>query len=68
MIYPQLVDEYVETGKVKFSFVNVLFHGKESTLGSIAAESVFERSPDYIGTSIKLCLMHSLLKIIMHNG
>ena len=46
MIYPQLVDEYVETGKVKFSFVNVLFHGKESTLGSIAAESVFERSPD----------------------
>lgn len=45
MIYPQLVDEYVETGKVKFSFVNVLFHGKESTLGSIAAESVFKRNP-----------------------
>ena len=46
MIYPKLVDEYIETGKVKFSFVNVLFHGKESTLGSIAAESVFERNPD----------------------
>ena len=46
MIYPKLVDEYIETGKVKFSFVNVLFHGKESTLGSIAAESVYERSPD----------------------
>lgn len=45
MIYPKLVDEYIETGKVNFSFVNVLFHGKESTLGSIAAESVFERSP-----------------------
>lgn len=45
MIYPQLVDEYVETGKVKFSFVNVLFHGNESTLASIAAESVYERSP-----------------------
>lgn len=45
MIYPKLVDEYVETGKVKFSFVNVLFHGNESTLASIAAESVYERSP-----------------------
>ena len=46
MIYPKLVNDYIETGTVKFSFVNVLFHGKESTLGSIAAESVFERNPD----------------------
>ncbi len=44
-VYPKLVEEYIETGKVKFSFVNVLFHGKESTLASIAAESVFERNP-----------------------
>ncbi|QUW20945.1 DsbA family protein [Sporosarcina sp. Marseille-Q4063] len=46
MIYPKLVDDYIETGKVKFSYVNVLFHGEESTLGSIAAESVYERNPD----------------------
>ncbi len=46
MIYPKLVNDYIETGKVKFSFVNVLFHGKESTLASIAAESVYERNPD----------------------
>lgn len=46
MIYPKLVDDYIETGKVEFSFINVLFHGKESTLASIAAESVYERSPD----------------------
>ncbi len=45
MIYPKLVNDYIETGQVKFSFVNVLFHGKESTLASIAAESVYERSP-----------------------
>ena len=45
-IYPKLVDDYIETGKVKFSYVNVLFHGQESTLGSIAAESVYERTPD----------------------
>ncbi|WP_318618153.1 DsbA family protein [Sporosarcina sp. YIM B06819] len=44
-IYPKLVNDYIETGTVKFSFVNVLFHGKESILGSIAAESVFERNP-----------------------
>ncbi|REB04771.1 DsbA family protein [Sporosarcina sp. BI001-red] len=45
-IYPELVKDYIETGQVKFSFVNVLFHGEESTLASIAAESVFERNPD----------------------
>ncbi|PID04654.1 MULTISPECIES: DsbA family protein [unclassified Sporosarcina] len=45
MIYPKLVTDYIETGTVQFSFVNVLFHGDESTLGSIAAESVLERSP-----------------------
>lgn len=46
IIYPKLVNDYIDTGKVNFSFVNVLFHGKESTLGSIAAESVYERNPD----------------------
>lgn len=45
-VYPELVKDFIETGKVKFSFVNVLFHGKESTLASIAAESVFERKPE----------------------
>lgn len=44
-IYPKLVNDYIETGIVEFSFVNVLFHGKESILASIAAESVYERSP-----------------------
>src|SRR5699024_12359868 len=29
-----------------FSYVNVLFHGEESTLGSLAAESVFKQNPD----------------------
>ena len=45
MIYPKLVDDYINTGKVKLSFINVLFHGQESTLASIAAESVYERNP-----------------------
>lgn len=45
-IYPQLVKDYVDTGKVKFSYLNVLFHGKESELGSLAAESVYKQNPD----------------------
>lgn len=45
-IYPMLVNDYVDTGKVKFSFINVLFHGEESKLGSLAAESVYKQNPD----------------------
>ncbi|MCG3419711.1 MULTISPECIES: DsbA family protein [Oceanobacillus] len=45
-IYPQLVSDYVDTGKVKFSFINVLFHGEESKLGSLAAESVYNQNPE----------------------
>lgn len=45
-IYPQLIKDYVDTGDVKFSYINVLFHGDESVLASIAAESVFLQSPE----------------------
>ncbi|KGR87973.1 dihydroneopterin aldolase [Ureibacillus massiliensis 4400831 = CIP 108448 = CCUG 49529] len=46
MIYPQLVEDYVLTGDVKFSYVNVLFHGKESILASLGAESVYKQDPE----------------------
>jgi len=42
----QLMEDYVDTGKVKFSFINVLFHGEESKLGSLAAESILKQNPD----------------------
>lgn len=45
-IFSQLKSEYVDTGKVKFSYINVLFHGEESKLGSLAAESIFKQKPD----------------------
>ena len=45
-IFPQLVNDYVDTGEVKFSYINTLFHGQESTLASMAAESVLKQSPD----------------------
>ncbi|MBM7660042.1 protein-disulfide isomerase [Bacillus mesophilus] len=45
-VFHDLVSEYVDTGKVKFVYVNVLFHGKESQLGSLAAETVLQQNPD----------------------
>jgi protein-disulfide isomerase len=45
-VYPDLVKDYVDTGKVKFSYINTLFHGKESELAALAAESVWKNSPD----------------------
>lgn len=47
MIYPQLEKDFIATGKVKFMFVNVLFHGEESERGSLAAETVWKLFPEY---------------------
>lgn len=44
-IFPRLTKDYIDTGKVKFSYRNVTFHGEESMLASIAAESVFAQDP-----------------------
>ncbi|MDZ5474175.1 DsbA family protein [Bacillus sp. 31A1R] len=46
-IFPQLIEDYVDKGKVKFSYVNVLFHEEESILGSLAAESVYKQNSDF---------------------
>lgn len=45
-VYPQLVNDYVDSGKVKFVYINVLFHGQESALGAAAAEAVWKQNPD----------------------
>lgn len=44
--FPQLLKEYVEKGNVKFSYINVLFHGEESKLGALAAEAIYKQSPE----------------------
>ncbi|MEC5424802.1 DsbA family protein [Virgibacillus sp. C22-A2] len=44
--FPQLIEDYVDTGKVQFAYINVLFHGEESKLGSLAAESVYKQNPE----------------------
>ncbi|MBP1993727.1 DsbA family protein [Paenibacillus eucommiae] len=45
-ILPQLTESYIDTGKAKFSYVNVLFHGEESTVGALAGEAVLANTPD----------------------
>lgn len=45
-IYPQLVEDYVLTGDVKFSYVNVLFHGDESVIAALGAESVYKQDSE----------------------
>ncbi|WP_249317088.1 DsbA family protein [Bacillus sp. FJAT-50079] len=45
-IYPQLEKEYIKTGKITFSYMNVLFHGEESILASLASESVYKHHPE----------------------
>lgn len=45
-VFPELEKEFIQTGKAKFSFINVLFHGNESILASMASESVYKQDPD----------------------
>ncbi|WP_050182493.1 DsbA family protein [Domibacillus robiginosus] len=46
VVYPKLVKDYIDTGKAKFSYINVLFHGEESVLAALASESVYKQDPE----------------------
>lgn len=45
-IFPRLQQDYIDTGKVNFAFINTLFHGAGSQLTALAAESIFKKDPD----------------------
>lgn len=45
-VFPQLEKEFIKKGKASFSYINVLFHGEESTLAALASESVYKQDPD----------------------
>lgn len=45
-IFPQLKKDYIDTGKISFTYINVLFHGDESFLGSLAGEAVWKQNPE----------------------
>jgi protein-disulfide isomerase len=45
-IFPQLKSDYIDTGKISFTYINVLFHGNESILGSLAGEAIWKQNPE----------------------
>ncbi|MFX3637384.1 MAG: DsbA family protein [Candidatus Pristimantibacillus sp.] len=45
-VWPQLKKDYIDSGKAKFSYTNVLFHGKESILGALAGEALYKSNPE----------------------
>ncbi|WP_281975090.1 DsbA family protein [Halobacillus litoralis] len=45
-IYPQLKEDYIDTGDASLSFINVLFHGQGSALASKGGEAVYQLAPE----------------------
>jgi protein-disulfide isomerase len=45
-VFPKLINDYIETGKAKFVFINTLFHGSQSQLASLGSELVYEAAPE----------------------
>ncbi|KRG15089.1 dihydroneopterin aldolase [Virgibacillus soli] len=45
-VLPELEKDYIDTGKAKLSYINVLFHGEESIRAALASESVFKQDPE----------------------
>lgn len=49
-VVPQLLSEYIETGKVKFSYFHFPFIGPDSTTAAIAAMAVYKQDPEAFWT------------------
>ncbi|OAK67944.1 DsbA family protein [Lederbergia galactosidilytica] len=45
-VLPELEKDYIDTGKAKLSYINVLFHGEESVRAALASEAVFKQDPE----------------------
>ncbi|MBS4200349.1 DsbA family protein [Bacillus sp. FJAT-49732] len=45
-VFPKLQEDFIDTGKAKLTYINVLFHGNESVLAALASESVFKQDPE----------------------
>lgn len=46
-IFPQLKADYIDSGKVRYAYINTLFHGEESALAALAGETVLADYPDH---------------------
>lgn len=45
-VFPRLKQEYIDTGKVRFYFINYPFIGSDSTTAALALEAVHAQSPE----------------------
>ncbi|HEY8393812.1 MAG TPA: DsbA family protein, partial [Thermaerobacter sp.] len=45
-VFPRLKEEYIDTGKVRFYFINYPFLGPDSDTAAIATEAVFAQNPE----------------------
>lgn len=46
-IFPKLKADYIDSGKVNYTFINTLFHGEESVLASLASETALAQYPEH---------------------
>ena len=46
IVYPTLYSEYIETGKVKFYFINLPFIAADSRLAALAGELIYQQNKD----------------------
>lgn len=44
-IFPKIKKDFIDKGDVKFSFVNVMYHGSGSRLAALASEEVWKEDP-----------------------
>ncbi|WP_079524893.1 MULTISPECIES: DsbA family protein [Halobacillus] len=45
-VYPQLKEEFIDTGKANFTYINTPFHGEGSKLAAQAGEAVYKQKPE----------------------
>ncbi|WP_214629656.1 DsbA family protein [Paenibacillus agaridevorans] len=45
-VWPQLKQDYIDTGKATFAYINTMFHGEESNLAAQASEVVYMNYPE----------------------
>lgn len=46
LYFPQLKEDYVDSGKLKVAYINTMFHGEQSKLAALAAEAVWVQDPE----------------------
>ncbi|MFS0724291.1 thioredoxin domain-containing protein [Paenibacillus sp. 1P07SE] len=64
-VWPQLKQDYVDTGIASFAYINTMFHGEESVLAAQASEVIYAHHPEQFWDFHKAMFDSSRLKSIM---